>query len=369
MPFIERQYTQPFEYQDSYVTFFVINLNFSEQKKGPHRLSEIPMNRSGGWVEQAISRILYPPALSCKKAAGIYLGQRLPVASSDQPESSRASNPRTGRKQSVHPSVRSCSEWGLPSQPVTRLLVSSYLTISPLPGLANRLHPAWANHRFARSGRSRPPCFKRSRAVCFCGRVGTQRGTFLSFSVYPPPNRAGNFHCTRLSSGVRSVNLTILCLHAASPPICLAENLALQKRLANARRPPTWFAPAANPFPAQCTQPGDQEPGACQSPHPPADSAESPPYTAQQRAGAILHCCPLQQSGVRLPAACAVPFTNESEIHRRRSALRSRPWLELRPHLPCLSWSGKGSCPISWAAPSPCTRLSLAQTTMGGLSP
>ena len=30
-------------------------------------------------------------------------------------------------------SAWSCSEWGLPSQPVTRLLVSSYLTISPLP--------------------------------------------------------------------------------------------------------------------------------------------------------------------------------------------------------------------------------------------
>ena len=33
------------------------------------------------------------------------------------------------------PSVRSCSKWGLPSQPVTWLLVSSYLTISPLPGI------------------------------------------------------------------------------------------------------------------------------------------------------------------------------------------------------------------------------------------
>ena len=32
------------------------------------------------------------------------------------------------------PSAWSCSEWGLPSQPVTWLLVSSYLTISPLPG-------------------------------------------------------------------------------------------------------------------------------------------------------------------------------------------------------------------------------------------
>src|SRR5258706_3599963 len=33
------------------------------------------------------------------------------------------------------PSIWSCSRWGLPSQPVTWLLVSSYLTISPLPGI------------------------------------------------------------------------------------------------------------------------------------------------------------------------------------------------------------------------------------------
>jgi hypothetical protein len=32
------------------------------------------------------------------------------------------------------PSAWSCSRWGLPSQPVARLLVSAYLTISPLPG-------------------------------------------------------------------------------------------------------------------------------------------------------------------------------------------------------------------------------------------
>ena len=39
------------------------------------------------------------------------------------------------------PSAWSCSGWGLPSQPVTWLLVSSYLTISPLPGIRrNELH-------------------------------------------------------------------------------------------------------------------------------------------------------------------------------------------------------------------------------------
>ena len=30
-------------------------------------------------------------------------------------------------------SIRSCSEWGLPDQPITKLSVSSYLAISPLP--------------------------------------------------------------------------------------------------------------------------------------------------------------------------------------------------------------------------------------------
>ena len=36
------------------------------------------------------------------------------------------------------PSIWSCFGWGLPSQPVTRLLVSSYLTVSPLPWIANK---------------------------------------------------------------------------------------------------------------------------------------------------------------------------------------------------------------------------------------
>ena len=38
------------------------------------------------------------------------------------------------------PSAWSCSGWGLPSQPVTWLLVSSYLTISPLPDICNTCH-------------------------------------------------------------------------------------------------------------------------------------------------------------------------------------------------------------------------------------
>jgi hypothetical protein len=50
------------------------------------------------------------------------------------------------------PSAWSCSRWGLPSQPVAWLLVSSYLTISPLPGMqCDELH-----------------LYSWSRAVCFC---------------------------------------------------------------------------------------------------------------------------------------------------------------------------------------------------------
>src|SRR6266498_4985210 len=39
---------------------------------------------------------------------------------------------RTGRPPPAWP----CSEWGLPSRPVTRPLVSSYLTVAPLPLLS-----------------------------------------------------------------------------------------------------------------------------------------------------------------------------------------------------------------------------------------
>ena len=52
------------------------------------------------------------------------------------------------------PSVRSCSKWGLPGQPVAWLPVSSYLTISPLPGARYLMR----------------------RAVCFCG-------TFLKIAL------------------------------------------------------------------------------------------------------------------------------------------------------------------------------------------
>ncbi len=89
----------------------------------------------GGRCEQAISRILCLPGLAAVQMAIIYLGQQLPTASSNQPGGLQTSSlqvPCLGR--STTPPIWSCSRWGLPSQPVTRPLVSSYLTISPLPG-------------------------------------------------------------------------------------------------------------------------------------------------------------------------------------------------------------------------------------------
>lgn len=53
----------------------------------------------------------------------IYLGQLLPVASSGVPGDGAG-----------HPcSCLPCSEWGLPSQLITQLLVVSYTTFAPLP--------------------------------------------------------------------------------------------------------------------------------------------------------------------------------------------------------------------------------------------
>ena len=56
----------------------------------------------------------------------IYLAGRLPGRSSGLPES------RSGPDQPCS-LIWPCSQWGLPSQPVTRLLVRSYRTVSPLP--------------------------------------------------------------------------------------------------------------------------------------------------------------------------------------------------------------------------------------------
>ena len=60
----------------------------------------------------------------------IYLAPELPPGSSDQP-GDWAGHP-------IYPSIRSCSGWGLPSRPVARPLVSSYLAISPLSAWGGR---------------------------------------------------------------------------------------------------------------------------------------------------------------------------------------------------------------------------------------
>src|SRR5262249_6639179 len=67
--------------------------------------------------------------LSRARGAGtvISLAGRLPGRSSDLPEG------RNGPDQPC-PLIWPCSRWGLPSQPVTRLLVGSYPAFSPLPG-------------------------------------------------------------------------------------------------------------------------------------------------------------------------------------------------------------------------------------------
>ena len=90
------------------------------------------------------------------------------------------------------PPAWSCSEWGLPSQPVTWLLVSSYLTISPLPGMLR-----YSLYRCISSS---------SRAVCFCG-------TFLKVTLtgrYPAS-------CS-LEFGLSSCLVARDCLFYSNPP-------------------------------------------------------------------------------------------------------------------------------------------------------
>ena len=77
-----------------------------------------------------------PVHVPCGTATAIYLAGRLPGRSSGLPEG------RGGPDQPC-PLIWPCSRWGLPSQPVARLLVGSYIkgpdgppTFSPLPGVA-----------------------------------------------------------------------------------------------------------------------------------------------------------------------------------------------------------------------------------------
>jgi hypothetical protein len=58
---------------------------WKETKKGFHADREIPVKRRGSGFEQAISRILSLCCLAAAQVAIIYLGRRLPGASSDLP--------------------------------------------------------------------------------------------------------------------------------------------------------------------------------------------------------------------------------------------------------------------------------------------
>src|SRR5437764_9601734 len=89
-------------------------------------------------ASRPISRVLYH-ALGV--ATVIYLACRLPDRSSGLPES------RSGPDQPCS-LIWPCSRWGLPSQPVTRLLVGSYIKGLKSP------------HLFTLTGSSRQPTVK-----------------------------------------------------------------------------------------------------------------------------------------------------------------------------------------------------------------
>ncbi len=105
-----------------------------------------------------VSRVLSSCAASgmtprTSGVAIIYLGRLLPAGSSDQP--GRAAGHR------ICAPTWSCSGWGLPSQPVSGLLVRSYRTVAPLPVLERAiggLHFCGTFPEIALAGRYPAPC-------------------------------------------------------------------------------------------------------------------------------------------------------------------------------------------------------------------
>src|SRR5262249_13410059 len=80
--------------------------------------------RSAG---RPVSRVLCrPPELPPADATAIYLAAPLPARSSSLPGGH-------GGPDRSCPHIWPCFRWGLPSRPVTRPLVRSYRTFSPLP--------------------------------------------------------------------------------------------------------------------------------------------------------------------------------------------------------------------------------------------
>src|SRR5579875_3394891 len=83
----------------------------------------------------------------------IYLGRLLPVGSSNLPECVAGHH--------ICTPIRSCSGWGLPSQPVSRLLVRSYRTVASLPVRVcaiGGLHFCGTIPKIALAGRYPAPC-------------------------------------------------------------------------------------------------------------------------------------------------------------------------------------------------------------------
>ena len=85
------------------------------------------------WLKKAVSRVLFPAAVTRCRAMIIPLGPPLPTASS-----SRTREPRTGRPRTLpYLALLRMGFTELPTSPPE--LVSSYLTLSPLPAQAGGL--------------------------------------------------------------------------------------------------------------------------------------------------------------------------------------------------------------------------------------
>jgi len=120
----------------------------NRNKKGISRLARNPYKTAWVWV-WANHKPNSVPVDSREPTGGNHLSRARVTPRLKRPTRRlTGEQPASAPRRCAIPSVRSCSKWGLPSQPVTRLPVSSYLTISPLPDA----HDLWGR-----------------RAVCFCG--------------------------------------------------------------------------------------------------------------------------------------------------------------------------------------------------------
>jgi len=103
-------------------------LTGSELKKRQYDI--VSYCRLKKWPKKSVSRVLFPPAVACKKAMIIHLGSPLPTTSSNQTQKLRADHPQTFLYSIL---LRMGFTELLTSPPE---LVSSYLTLSPLPSFA-----------------------------------------------------------------------------------------------------------------------------------------------------------------------------------------------------------------------------------------